>query len=63
MALVKEGGRFSPPRTPGLAPAASPGPTCPDCGGRLQIIAFVTDDAVARRILSLDYEAALQSRG
>ena len=33
---------------------------CPDCGGRLQIVAFVADDAVARRIL---LHMGLDSRG
>jgi len=33
---------------------------CPDCGGRLQIIAFISDDAVARRIL---LHLGLDSRG
>jgi hypothetical protein len=33
---------------------------CPDCGGRLQIIAFIADDAVARRIL---LHLGLDSRG
>ena len=33
---------------------------CPDCGGRLQIIAFIADDTVARRIL---LHLGLDSRG
>jgi len=33
---------------------------CPDCGGRLKIIAFISDDAVARRIL---LHLGLDSRG
>ena len=33
---------------------------CPDCGGRLQIIAFIADDTVARRIL---LHLRLDSRG
>jgi hypothetical protein len=33
---------------------------CPDCCGRLQIIAFIADDAVARRIL---LHLGLDSRG
>ena len=33
---------------------------CPDCGGRLDIIAFISDDAVARRIL---LHLGLDSRG
>ena len=33
---------------------------CPDCGGRLQVIAFIADDAVAGRIL---LHLGLDSRG
>jgi len=33
---------------------------CPDCGGRLQVIAFIADDAVAGRIL---IHLGLDSRG
>ena len=33
---------------------------CPDCGGRLQVIAFIADDTVARRIL---LHLRLDSRG
>ena len=36
------------------------GLACPDCGGRLQIIAFIADDAVARRIF---LHLGLDSRG
>ena len=33
---------------------------CPDCGGRLRLIAFIADDAVAGRIL---LHLCLDSRG
>jgi hypothetical protein len=50
---------------PSFEPKANPGDrtyrlACPDCGGRLQIIAFIADDAVPRRIL---LHLGLDSRG